>query len=190
MGDITSTLVTTDGCLEGIMQLQVSLQRWECKYSTIISSSESDSYMSFPVTLSPWASNNESDCLSHRSVSSNSSLFSSALTVLSCLRSLQIARQMSSFTSTLPSGWASTTSLCGFGFCIHSRGRGGRVGSSYGCEINKTCHVYKQRWAQRLFLPLCCDLLVPVQPWMALCARAGTGGEGLGRATKRRLLWI
>lgn len=75
------------------------------------------------------------------------------LTVPSCSRSLQIVRQMSSFTSTLPSGCLNNVSLCGFGFCIHSGGRDGG-GWSYGWEINKTCHLYEQRWALRLFAAL------------------------------------
>ena len=91
--------------------------------------------------------------------------------------------------------------LCGFDFCIHSRGRRRRSGEVviWQFEINKTCHLYKQRWALRLCLLLWCDLLVSVQPWMALCATAGPGGEALteketvvdlGRQMGQYIKWV
>lgn len=77
------------------------------------------------------------------------------LTVLSHLRSLQIARQMSSFTSTLPRGWASITFLSMWIWLLYPLRRDGwQRGSSYAYEINKTCHPSQQRWALRLFAAL------------------------------------
>lgn len=108
-----------------------------------------------------------SDCYPYCSLSwsLNSSLFSSTVTVLSCLRSLQIERQMSSFISTLPSGLVSTTSPSLWLWLLYPlKKEGWQRGSSYGSEINKTCHHSEQRWALRLFAALAW----PVSPSSAL----------------------
>lgn len=118
-------------------------------------------------------------CLPHCSASSsaNSSLLSSILTVLS-LRSLQIARQMSSFTSALPSGWASTTSLSLWVLAFVSRQEGGVAVGGRHMVVRSTKHVISLNrdgpWGHSV---LWCDLLVPAQPWMALCAEAGPDRE-------------
>lgn len=73
-------------------------------------------------------------------------------------------------------------SLFGFGWFIHSRGSCGRGG--FHTALKSTKHVIYMNtdvpWG--CFL-LWCDLLVSVQPWMALCAITGPCGEGLERAT-------
>lgn len=132
--------------------------------------------------------NKEPDCLPlsvHHSM-----LFSSISIVPGCLRSLQIARQMSLFTSTLPRGWVSATSLSvDSAFVSTQEGGVGLGGSSYGWEINQTCHLYKQRWTLRLFVALLWPVsLSPslAQPWMPLCLMAGPGREALGRTRRRR----
>lgn len=101
------------------------------------------------------------------------------------MRSLHIARQMSSFTPTLPSGWVSNTSFCpcGFGFLYPLQSGGGGRGGRH-MAGRSTKHVISAHrdgpWGRLL---LWRDLLVSVQPWMALCAIAGPCGEQLGRAT-------
>ena len=86
-----------------------------------------------------------------------------------------------------PPQWLSlhNSSLCGFRLCIHSRGSGCHT------AVRSTKQVISMNRAGAPgCLLLWCDLLVSARPWMALCARAGTSGEGLGTATKGRLLWI
>lgn len=129
--------------------------------------------------------------------SSNTILFPAFLTALKCLRSLQIVRQMSLFTSTLPSGWVLTTcpsvdlafesTQVGWG-----GGGGGRHMAFFANSfdlwlINKTCHLCKQRRAPRLLAALVWPVSFSyssVQPWMSLCAKSGKGHK------KKRLLCI
>lgn len=114
-----------------------------------------------------------------QSRSSNSSLFSSTWTVQSCSRSLQIARQMFLFTSIFPSGRVSTTSPPPWIWLLYPLKREGwqRGGSSYGCEINKTCHLYEQRWALKLFAAL----VWPVSPSSAVNGSLCYSGTMRGR---------
>lgn len=53
---------------------------------------------------------------------------------------------------------------------------GWQRGSSYGCEINKTCHLYEQRWALRLFAALVWPVSLSSALNGSLCdRRAGWG---------------
>lgn len=147
-------------------QRALSVQRLGCKYSRVFCVIRRRNFvppLSFKQCV--WL------------YSSNSSLFSSILTVLSCLRSLQIVRQMSWFNSTLPSGWVSTTSPS-VDLALVSTQEGGVGGGGRHMAVRSTKHVIStNRDEPRGWLLFWCDLLVSVQPWMALCAIARPGGE-------------